>query len=321
MTEKKINKEKKILITWANGFVWANLLRRLVSEWYNNIFVILRKDSNTRRIQDIIKKITISYVSLLDEQWLNEFIEKIKPDIIYHLAAAWAYIGRDGRWIKDLFEINVMGTINLINACQKVWFDYFINTGSNSEYGQKGEAMKETDMLEPDNEYWITKACASMYASYMGKKHSLPIYTFRLFAVYGYYEDKTRLIPSLMLNYIHDIAPELSKPDSIRPFLFIDDVVDHYLSIGKLSWDFGWIYNIGNNKQFSVAQVAEIVKNIAKSDKDPIYWAVPVRQTEPKNWIFDTKKSESVFWLQATPIEIGLQKTFEWFKKNNKFYI
>ena len=60
MTEKKIDKEKKILITWANGFVWANLLRRLVSEWYNNIFVILRKDSNIRRIQDIIKYITVN---------------------------------------------------------------------------------------------------------------------------------------------------------------------------------------------------------------------------------------------------------------------
>lgn len=321
MTKNKIDTQKKILITWSNGFIWANLLRRLVSEWFKNIFVILRKDSNLWRIQDIIDKVTVSHVSLTDVPWLDAFIEETKPDIIYHLAAAWAYIGRDGRWIQDLFEVNVMGTINLINACQKIWFEYFVNTGSNSEYGQKDHPMKETDVLEPNNDYWITKASATLYASYIGKKFNLPIYTFRLFAVYGYYEDKTRLIPSLMINYINNISPSLSKPDSVRDYIFIDDVVDYYANIHKITWDFGWIYNIGNGKQYSIGQLVTTAKNIANSDKEPIYGWASVKQNEPKYWLSDNEKAISAFWLQATPIEIGLKKSFEWFKKNKHLYI
>lgn len=104
--------------------------------------------------------------------------------------------------MEALIETNIVGTINLINACKEVGFDYFINTGSNSEYGEKDHSMKESDLLEPNNEYGITKAAATMYCSYMGKKEQLPIYTFRLFAVYGYFEDTTRLIPSVMVSYI-----------------------------------------------------------------------------------------------------------------------
>ena len=321
MTENKIDTQKKILITWSNGFIWANLLRRLVSEWFKNIFVILRKDSNIWRIQDIIEKVTVSHVSLTDASWLDAFIEETKPDIIYHLAAAWAYIGRDGRWIQDLFDVNVMGTINLINACQKIWFEYFVNTWSNSEYGQKDHPMKETDILEPNNDYWVTKASATLYASYIGKKNNLPIYTFRLFAVYGYYEDTTRLIPSLMLNYINNVAPNLSKPDSVRDYIFIDDVVDYYVNIHKITWDFGWIYNIGNGKQYSIGQLVTTVKNIANSDKEPIYGWASVKQNEPKYRLSDNEKAISAFWLQATPIEIGLKKSFEWFKENQHLYI
>ena len=316
-----IDSKKKILITWSNGFIWANLLRQLVSQWFENIFLILRKDSNLRRIQDIISKTNIRYVSLLDEQALHELVLNIKPDIIYHLAAAWAYVWRDWNGIKNLFDVNVIGTINLINACQKVWFEYFINTGSSSEYGQKDQPMNETDLLEPNNEYWITKASATLYASYIGRKLNLPIYTFRLFSVYWYYEDKTRLIPSLMINYINNNAPELSSPTWIRDFIFVDDVIAYYINIDRISWDFWWVYNIGNGKQYSIGQIAEIVKNIANSSKEPIYWKSPIRQNEPTHWLSNTQKTISIFWLARTPIEIGLKKTFEWFKANNNFYI
>jgi nucleoside-diphosphate-sugar epimerase len=80
----------------------------------------------------------------------------------------------------------------------------------------------------------VTKSSATLYASYVGKKFDLPIYTFRPFAVYGYYEDKTRLIPSLMVNYAQGIPPQLSKPDSVRDYIFVGDVVDYYMNIDRI---------------------------------------------------------------------------------------
>jgi len=63
--------------------------------------------------------------------------------------------------------------------------------------------MNENDVLEPNNDYGITKAAATLYCSYIGNKEELPIYTFRLFSVYGYCEERRRLIPTLILNYLN----------------------------------------------------------------------------------------------------------------------
>ena len=315
-----INKDKKILITWANWFVWANLTRKLVDLWFKNIHIIIRKDSILWRIDDLKDNLNIAYISLNNETELFDYINIIKPEIIYHLAAAWAYIWRDWRWIKDLFDFNVMWTINLINACKEVWFEYFINTWSNSEYWQKDFPMKETDLLEPNNEYWITKASATLYASYIWKKLNLPIYTFRLFAVFWYYEDKSRLIPSVMLKYINKEAPNLSKPDSVRDFIFIEDVINYYLNIDKVKWDFWWIFNIWDWEQNSINEIVNLVKLISNSSLKPIYWTENIKQIEPKIWKSDNSKAIKYFEIKHHSKEEWLRKTYEWFEKNSNFY-
>lgn len=315
-----IDKNKIILITWATWFVWSNLAKSLVKKWFKNINIIARKSSDFWRIKDIIKDIKISYVSLLDINNLNDYIIELKPDIIFHLAAAWANIWRDWRWVTEIFEQNTIWTINLINVCKEVWFNYFINTWSSSEYWEKNQAMKEDDILEPNNEYWVSKASATLYASFIWKKYNLPIYTFRLFAVYWYFEDKKRLIPTLILNYINWTSPNLSSPNSVRDYIFIEDVINYYLNIDKLIWDFWWIYNIWNGEQFKISQVVDIIKHYAKSNITPNYWIESIKQNEPKVWLSEQTKTSNQFQLEKTNLYEWLEKTFKWFENNFKYY-
>lgn len=315
-----INKNKVILITWASWFVWSNLVRTLVNNWFNNINIIARESSDFWRINDILAKINISYISLLDNQKLNNYINDLKPNIIFHLATAWANIWRDWRWIIEIFEQNTIWTINLINACKEVWFEYFINTWSSSEYGEKNSAMRENDILEPNNEYWVSKASATIYASYIWKKFNLPIYTFRLFAVYWYFEDKKRLIPTIILNYIDGQSPNLSTPKSVRDYIFIEDVINYYLNIDKLSWDFWWVYNIWNGIQYTIWEIVEKLKNILKSDIKPNYGTEQIKQNEPKIWMSNNQKSIDIFWLNNISIEEWLYKSYKWYKENLEFY-
>ena len=313
-------KSKKILITWWNWFIWANLTRKLVDDWFENIFLILREWSNFWRLNWILDEVNIIYWTLDNQDFIYKCVDEIKPDIIYHLAAAWAYIWRDSRWISNLFQTNVLWTINLLNACKEVWFDYFVNTWSNSEYWEKDHPMLESDMLEPNNDYWVTKASWTLYCSYIWKKFELPIYTLRLFAVYWYFEDKSRLIPSLMLNYINNIAPNLSKPDSVRDFIFIEDVISYYLNIDKINWDFWWIYNIWSWVQYSIWDMANFVKNIANSNINPTYWNVSLKQKEPKIWVSNMNKTNQTFWLRNTEIKEWLKKSYSRFSDNFNLY-
>jgi len=315
-----IDLNSKILITWASWFVWSNLVHTLVELWARNIHVILREFSDTWRLNSIIDKLHISYVSLLDAESLGVYINTITPDIIYHLAASWANIWRNKYSTKDIFDANIIGTLNLINSCKSVWFSYFINTWSSSEYWVKDSPMKESDLLQPNNEYWISKASATMYATFLGKKEQLPIYTFRLFSVYGYYEDKNRLMPTLILNYLHWISPNLSSPNSVRDYIFIEDVITCYLNIDSLRWDFWWIYNIWSGVQYKVSDIVWIIKNNISSDVLPNYWIEHMKQIEPKTWVSDNSKMIFAFWSRLHNIDSWIIKTIHWFQEYLHLY-
>ena len=315
-----INLNKKILITWASWFVWSNLVRKFIEKWYKQIYIIIRKWSDLWRLENIKEKIIISTVSLTNFDEINNYINELKPNIIFHLAAAWANIWRDWKWVNDLFNTNILWTINLINSCKKVWFDYFINTGSTSEYWQKDFPMKENDILEPNNEYWITKSAATQYSSFIWKTYNLPIYTFRLFSVYWSYEDKKRLIPTLINNYLNWESPKLSTPESVRDYIFIDDIIEYYLNIDKIKWDFWWIYNIWNWIQYKISEIVEIIKKISNSNINPQYWKESIKQNEPKVWVSDNSKALEVFWINNHSIKDWLEKTYDWFRNNLEFY-
>ena len=305
-------------MTWWSGFIGSNLARELVKLWFSDVYLILREWSNTRRINDIMDKLKIKYGTLLDENFINHCVAEINPDIIYHLAADWVL--KTQRSIVDIYKNNVIWTINLVSACLKNWFEYFINTWTNFEYLAKNTPSKETDFLAPNSDYAVSKAATTLYCSYIWKNYNVPIYTFRLFCVYWPYENKTRLIPSLALSYMNNESPKLSKPDSVRDFIYIDDIIKYYINIDCIKWDFWWVLNIWSWKQYSVEDMASFMKKISGSNLDPIFWEIPVKRNESKMYKTDTKKMEQTFNIPQISILEWLNKTYSWFLKNRKLY-
>lgn len=314
-----IDKSKKILITWWAGFVWANLVRKLLDLWFSNLYLILREESDTWRINDILDKMNIYYWSLNDSLFLDECINCVKPDIVYHLAACWVS-GKENSMV-ELFNNNIVWTINLLEACEKTWFDYFVNTWTNFEYWEKKEPFSESDFLEPNNEYAVSKASTTIYCSYIWRSKALPIYTYRLFSVYWPYENSVRLIPSLILNYIDNTAPQLSKPDSVRDFIYVDDVINYYLNVDSIKWDFWWIYNIWSWEQFSIWDVSNIVKWISWSNINPIYWSVPWKRKEFEMYKSNITKMNKTFGIKQRTLVEWLTETYNWFLKNKSLYL
>ena len=109
--------------------------------------------------------------------------------------------------------------------------DLLVNTGSSSEYGIKNSAMKESSLLEPVTEYGVSKAAATLFCQSYAVTENLPIVTLRLFSPYGRYEQKSRLVPSVILAALQKINPKISSRQFVRDFIFIDDVLDAYEAV------------------------------------------------------------------------------------------
>jgi len=101
--------------------------------------------------------------------------------------------------------------------------------GSSSEYGVKDHAPAENEQLEPNSDYAVAKAAATLLASHLGRERGLPVATLRLYSVFGPFEEPDRFIPTLVVHALRGQLPPLVDPAIARDFVYLDDVVEAFL--------------------------------------------------------------------------------------------
>ena len=311
-------KGRKVLITGSTGFIGANLVRRFLKIGAE-VHILTRTTSNKWRIKGVLKDVHEYCVDLLDYEKLASIISDIKPEIIVHTAIYGGYPFQKD--IKKIIEFNFIGTVNLVNACKKVDFELFVNTGSSSEYGIKSKPMAEEDILKPVDDYGVSKVAATLYCQAVARREKLPVVTLRLFSPYGYYEEPPRLIPSVVISCLKGRNPEVSSPNSVRDFIFIEDVIDAYMKVIETSDIGGEIFNIGYGRQQSVGEVVNKIVELTANNVRPEWGSLPKRANEPDVWQADITKAKDVLkWEPKYSLERGLAKTVKWFVENMILY-
>lgn len=310
---------KKILVTGGTGFIGANLVRRLVNMGYRPA-VLVRKESNLWRLKDITSKIDLLETDILNYERLKKDIEIVRPHYVYHLAVYGAYQGTQ-KDLGETLETNIFGTLNLLNAVSNSGTEYFVNTGSSSEYGLKETDMTENDILCPVNYYGVTKATTTLLTSTYSDQNKLPVATLRLFSPYGYFEDNNRFVPTVIMSGIKNKEIELSNQSFVRDFIFVDDVIDAYMYFLNGKKYYGEIFNIGSGKQTKLGDFAKEVEKIL-GRKLKIKWSSHTsNQLEPKKWQADISKAKlKLNWEPKVSVRGGIQSTCQWFRDNYKLY-
>jgi nucleoside-diphosphate-sugar epimerase len=311
-----IDINKRIFITWATWFIGANILHRLISLWAKDVHILTRIDSDYSRIHDLKNRVVIHTFSIEDKEETVRKIKEIWPQIVFHIAATGTAVWRAPLTIDDLIQSNTLGTMHLIDASIEAGTcEIFVNTGSSSEYWQKEYPMKETDIIEPNNLYGISKAAATQYATLMGKQGRIPLVTYRVFSAYWPYEDKKRLLPTLLDAFIHNISPQLSSPYSVRDFIYIWDIVSAFMESDRAviqSWD---IINLGTGVQSSIWDVVKELQSIFSSSLNPEYGNKQIHQLEPKSWVAEITKMKTILKIEPTPLREGLVEMLQWMKQ------
>ena len=253
----------KIFITGATGFVGSNLTRRLVDRGAD-VYANIRETSNTWRLDDILKDISVVKTDLMNYDKLRDQLEKIKPNIIIHTAIYGG--GGSQRDIEKIVNTNIIGSVNLLRSCANLNINQLINTGTSSEYGIKHMPMKETDQLEPINDYGVSKAAVTMFCKKFAFVEELPIITLRLFSPFGKYEHITRVVPATVLSALRNQNPLISSREYVRDFIYIDDVLDAYEAAIHNNNFHGQIYNVGTGIQHSIGEVADALTAAVGND-------------------------------------------------------
>lgn len=302
------------MVTGGTGFVGSNLVRRLIQDGHN-VGLLVREGHDPWRLADVAGRVQWITADLEDETGLEAGLAGFKPQWIFHLAAQGAY-----SWQRDphsILKTNVLGTANLLDACLRIGFEAFVNTGSSSEYGLKDHPPREDEALEPNSTYAVAKAAATMYCAQAAHASGAPISTLRLYSVYGPWEEPQRFIPQLVARGLEGRLPPLASPDTARDYVYVSDVCDAYFSVARGVPVPGAVYNVGTGVQTTLRQAVELARRVLGITVQPLWKSMPDRGWDTGTWVGDSSRlKERLGWRPAIDLEHGLKLTADWLSSN-----
>lgn len=302
-----------ILVLGASGFVGANLLKVLLldrSDAYGTAFGL-----PAWRLDGIPKKNVLS-VDLLVPQSVDTLVSEMEPATVFDLVAYGAYsFERD---VARIYETNVSFKVRLLELLAEAKVHCYIHAGSSSEYGNRADGPTEDTALLPNSHYSVTKSATSGLVYYTGKSLGLRCANLRLYSIYGPLEERSRLIPSLVVEGVNGGYPPLVDPDVTRDFVYIDDACEAFVDAAlSLTPDcYGESFNIGTGKSTSIGELADIARDLFKLGFPPPFSTMPKRKWDTTSlWRADPSRArEQLGWSARTTVRDGLQRTIDWYR-------
>lgn len=306
---------KRVLITGGTGFVGSNLCRRLLRDGHE-VHLLVRPNHSDWRIADCWSDVQVHEVGLDDEARLAREVAGILPDWVFHLATYGAYPSQTD--LRLMVQTNIIGTINLVQACLAAGFEAFVNSGSSSEYGFQSRGPSESARPEPNSHYALTKVSATLFCRFTARSRAVNIPTLRLYSVFGPFEEPTRLLPNIIVRGLRGELPELVDPDVARDFVYVDDVAEAYiLAATRRGGEYGAIYNVGTGVQTTVRDVVRAARKVLDIPAEPRWGSMPGRVWDTTAWVADIRRiGRALGWKPKAQFESAFRGTVDWFREN-----
>jgi NAD dependent epimerase/dehydratase len=316
------SKQKKVLITGADGFIGSHLTEALVNKgYYVRAFVYYNSFGSFGWLDTISTK-TRSRIEFFpgdirDPNGVREAMKGI--DIVYHLAALiaipFSYHSPD-----SYIDTNVKGTLNVIQAARDNNVSRILVTSTSEVYGTaQFVPITELHPKQPQSPYSASKIASDAIADSFHRSFDLPLTIVRPFNTFGPRQSARAVVPTIICQLLSGVKEiKLGDVTPTRDLLFIEDTINGFLKIAECDKLIGHEVNIATQSEISVGKIAESLINKISPNARIISDSIRLR---PKNSeVFRLYGSNSKLklytgWEQKFSLEEGLAITVEWFSK------
>jgi CDP-glucose 4,6-dehydratase len=324
---KKFYYKKKVLVTGATGFKGAWLsqwLLKLGSKVYG-IGYNPNLNKNLFYKLNLHKKIKIKLFDIRDYKILKKYINKIKPSIIFHLAAQ-PLIYESYKKPLLTFDVNFRGSLNIVDIAKdvnSVRSIIVVTSDKCYESNNSKKGFKEEDLLGGIDPYSASKSTTEIMVrayreSFFKAKKKIGLSTGRAGNVIGGGDwSSNRLIPDSVRSLLKNKVINIRNPNFNRPWQHVLEPLKGYLILAKKQYQnpkkFSGAWNFGTNPN-SLTNVKNIVKFIIK------FWGsgkIKLRKTkfyEQKNLQLNISKAKNYLnWFPAYKIRESVKITTDWY--------
>ncbi len=316
-------KEKNVLVTGADGFIGYHLSEELVRKGANVTALAQYNSFGSNGWLDKVDQsirgdLTIKRGDIRDAGCVNAIVEK--QEIVFHLAALIA-IPFSYEAPQSYIDVNVSGTLNVLEAARRFGVERVVQTSTSEVYGSaEFTPITEDHPLHGQSPYSASKIAADMMCEAYVRSFELPLVIIRPFNTYGPRQSERAVIPTVIRQAL-DPDCDIIKLGDLTPkrdFNYVGDTVDGFLRAGCANnLDFGVPYNVGSGVAVTIGEMVECVNSICGANK-PVHQD-DARARPAKSEVLELLACPKQFidktgWESKVDLELGLSHTIEWWR-------
>jgi nucleoside-diphosphate-sugar epimerase len=306
----------KALVTGAGGFIGSHLVRRLLSDG-TEVHALTSAVSSMVpvRLVDVRDNIVLHEGSLTDPSAMEALVAAARPSHVFHLAA-YTHVGKSWQRVDECVEVNVRGTVTLLEALARSSFDRFINVGTSEIYGAVSAPFREEMAVRPLSPYAASKYGAECMCRVFAEGRGWPIVLLRPFNAFGPAQSPDRIVPEVIVRALRGEDVNMTQGRQTREFNFVADLVDGMVRAAALPDIEGELFNLGCGIDVAIREVATRILDMMGNPVKANFGALSDRPTEIWEMRADNSKArEMLGWQPEHTLEQGLAITIDWYRR------
>ncbi|NPE27387.1 SDR family NAD(P)-dependent oxidoreductase [Methanococcoides sp. SA1] len=320
-------KNKNVVVTGAGGFIASHLTEELVRRGANvKAFVHYNSRNDWGLLElaekDLLDKVEVVSGDVTDPFFVNSVTKD--TDIVFHLAALigipYSYIAPE-----HYVNVNVKGTLNVLQACLDNGVGKMVHTSTSETYGTaEYTPIDEKHPLKGQSPYSASKIGADKMAESYYRSFDLPVATIRPFNTFGPRQSARAIIPTIISQALTRDEIHVGSLTPVRDMTYVKDTVNGFIEVGLSERSSGETINVGTGSGATIGVILEkILKILGKEDIPVIEEQNRVRpgKSEVMELICGNSKAKNLLnWSPEYSLDEGLKETIEWMQRYTKLY-
>jgi UDP-glucose 4-epimerase len=308
------------LVTGGAGFIGSNLVRTLLN--HGHTVRVLDNFSTGKRdnLGPFLDHIEVIEGDIRSYHIVHQAARDI--EVIFHQGA----LPSVPRSINDPItsnQVNVEGTLNILNAARDTGVRRVTYASSSSIYGENPALPKREDMMpQPISPYAVSKLAGEKYCQVFARTYGLETVCLRYFNVFGPGQDPksqyAAVVPRFITAFLDGARITVDGDgEQSRDFTFIENVVQANLLAATATGASGEVFNIACNARMTLNQMLHHICTFTETDTEIVYG--PSRPGDVKHSQADIQKAREILRYEPTfTAEMGLRLSVEWYRAMRK---